>query len=68
MACSKSHSKKEVVSNTSLLQETRKISNTQSNFILKGTRKRKSYNKGNIKDQNRNLWNRDQNNWKDHGD
>lgn len=55
MACSKSHSKKEVVRNTSLLQETRKISNTQSNFILKGTRKRKSYNKGDIKDQNRNL-------------
>ena len=35
MACSKSSSKREVYSNTSLPQETRKISNKQSNLYLK---------------------------------
>ena len=39
MGCSKSSSKKEVYSNTSLPQETRKISNKQS----KGTRERRTY-------------------------
>ena len=36
---SKSSSKKEVYSNTSLPQETRKISNKQPNLTPKGTRK-----------------------------
>ena len=40
MRCSKSSSKREVYSNTTLPQKTRKISNKQSNIILKGTRKR----------------------------
>ena len=40
MRCSKSSSKREVYSNTTLPQKTRKISNKQSNLILKGTRKR----------------------------
>ena len=38
MGCSKSRSKKEVYSNTILSQETRKISNKQSNLTPKGTR------------------------------
>ena len=37
MECSKSSSKKEVYSNTILPQETRKISNKQSNLTPKGT-------------------------------
>ena len=37
---SKSGSKREGYSNTHLPQEARKISNKQSNFILKGARKR----------------------------
>ena len=41
MGCSKSSSKREVYSYTSLPQETRKISNKQSNLTPKGTRERK---------------------------
>ena len=37
MGCSKSSSKREVYSNTILRQETRKISNKQSNLTPKGT-------------------------------
>lgn len=40
MGCSRSSSKREVYSNTSLLQETRKISNKQPNLIPKATRER----------------------------
>ena len=40
MGCSKSSSNRECYSNTILPQETRKISNKQSNLISKGTRKR----------------------------
>ena len=40
MGCSKSSSKREVYSYTSLPQETRKISNKQSNLASKGTRER----------------------------
>ena len=39
MGCSKSSSKREVQSNTILLQETRKTSNRQPNFIPKTTGK-----------------------------
>ena len=39
MECSISSSKREVYSNTSLPQETRKISNKQSNLTPKGTEK-----------------------------
>ena len=42
MGCSKSSSKREVYSNTSLPQETRKISNKQSKLIPKGTRERRT--------------------------
>ena len=38
MGCNKSSSKREVYSYTSLLQETRKISNKQSNLTPKGAR------------------------------
>ena len=41
MGCSKSCSKREVYSNTSLPQETRKISNEQPNLIPKATRERR---------------------------
>ena len=40
MRCSKSSSKREVYSNTILLQETRKTSNRQPNFTPKATGKR----------------------------
>ena len=40
MGCSKSSSKREVYSYTSLPQETRKILNKQSNRTPKGTRER----------------------------
>ena len=40
MGCSKRSSKREVYSNTSLLQETRKISDKQPNFTPKATRER----------------------------
>ena len=40
MECSKRSSKREVYSNTSLLQETRKISDKQPNFTPKATRER----------------------------
>ena len=40
MGQSKSSPKREIHSITSLSQETRKISNEQSNFIAKGNRKR----------------------------
>ena len=42
MGCSKSSSKREVYGETSLLKETRKISNKLPNFTLKATRKRKT--------------------------
>ena len=42
MGCSKSNSKREVYSNTILLQETRKILNKQSNLTPKGTRERRT--------------------------
>ena len=41
MGCSKSSSKKEVFSNTSLPQEIRKSSNKQPNFTSKAARERK---------------------------
>ena len=47
MGCSKSSSKREVYSNTSLPQKTRKISNKQANPTPKGTREKKEIiNKG----------------------
>ena len=42
MGCSKSSSKREVYHYTSLLQETRKISNKQSDLTPKGTRERRT--------------------------
>ena len=42
MGCSKSSSKREVYSNTSLPQETRKISNKQSDLTPRGTRERRT--------------------------
>ena len=42
MRCSKSSSKREVYSYTSLPQEIRKISNKQSNLTPKGTRERRT--------------------------
>ena len=42
MGCHKSSSKREVYSNTILPQETRKISNKQSNLTPKGTRERRT--------------------------
>ena len=42
MGCSKSSPTGEVYSNTSLPQETRKISNKQSNLTRKGTSKRRT--------------------------
>ena len=42
MGCSKNSSKREVYSNTSLPQETRKISNKQSNLTPRGTRERRT--------------------------
>ena len=42
MGCSKSGSKREVYSNTSLYQDTRKIPNKQSNLTPKGTRERRT--------------------------
>ena len=44
MGCSKSISKREVYSNTTLPQETRKTSNRQSNFTPKKTGKRRTKN------------------------
>ena len=42
MGCSKSSSKREVYSYTSLPQETRKLSNKQSNLTPQGTRERRT--------------------------
>ena len=42
MGCSKSSSKREVYSNTSLPQETRKVSNKQLNCTPKATRERRA--------------------------
>ena len=42
MGCSKSSSKREVYSNTILLQETRKTANKQPNFTPKATGKRRT--------------------------
>ena len=42
MGCSKSSSKREVYSNTTLPQETRKTSNRQPNFTPKATGKRRT--------------------------
>ena len=69
MECSKSTSKREVYSNIILLQETRKISNKQSNLTPKETRERRTnktqswQKERNHKDQGRNKWN--ENNSKD---
>ena len=53
MGCSKSSSKREVYSYTSLPQETRKISNNQSNLTPKRTRERRT-NKTQIQQKERN--------------
>ena len=42
MGCSKSSSKTELFSNTSLAQETRKVSNKQSNLTSRGSRERRT--------------------------
>ena len=59
MGCSKSSSKREVYSSTGLPQETRKLSNKQSNLTLKELEKEETMNKVSRrkeknKDQNRN--------------
>ena len=60
MGCSKSSYKREVYSNRSLPQETRKRSNKQPNFISKATRERRTdktlswQKERNHKDQSRN--------------
>ena len=60
MGCSKSSSNREVYSNTILPQETRNISNKQSNLTPKGTRERRTnkteseQKERNHKDQSRN--------------
>ena len=65
MGHSKSSSKKEFYSNTSLPQETRKISNKQPNLTPEATRERRTnktlsqQQERNHKDQSRNKWNRD---------
>ena len=64
MGCSKSNSKREVYSNTSLPQEIRKISKKPHNLTLhlKELEKKNKQNpklvEGNYKDQSRNKWNR----------
>ena len=45
MGCSKSSSKKEVYSNTILLQETKKISNKQRKLTAKAIRERRTITK-----------------------
>ena len=72
MGNSKSSSKKEVYSNTILPQETRNISNKQSDLIPKTTikkdqkQKMQSWQKERThKDQRRNEWNRSEENSKD---
>ena len=72
MGYSKSSSKREVYSNSILPQETRKISNKQSNPTLKTTRERRTkktqsqQKERNHKDQSRNKWNKkEENNSKD---
>ena len=72
MGCSKSSSKREVYSYTSVPQKRRKNANKQSKLTPKGTReirtnKTQSYQKEtNHKDQSRNKWNRNkENNSKD---
>ena len=60
MGCSKSSSKRDVFNYRSLPQETRKISNKQSNLTPKGTRERRTnkteseQKERNHKDQSRN--------------
>ena len=59
LGCSKSSSKREVCSDTGLIQEIRKIPNEQSNFITEGTGERVNeaqdqQKEGNNKDQSRN--------------
>ena len=49
MECSKSSSKREVYSNTTVLQETRNISNKQPNLHLKQLEKEEQKKKTNIK-------------------
>ena len=44
LGCSKSVSKREIYSNTGLPQETRKISNKQSNLVPKGAKKKEQQN------------------------
>ena len=68
MGCSKRSSKREVYSNSISPQETRKISNKQSNLTPKGTRERRTnktqswQKERNHKDQSRNKWNRNKEN------
>ena len=51
MGCSKNSSKKEV-SNTTSPQETRKISNKQSNLIPKATRERRKKTQSQLEERN----------------
>ena len=54
MGCSKSSSKTEVYSNTTLPQETRKTLNRQPNFTSKTTGKKKKKKKNNNNNNNKN--------------
>ena len=68
MGCSKSGSKREVYSYTSLPQETRNISNKQTNFAPKAIRERRTkkpqsqQKERNYEDQVRNKWKRNEGN------
>ena len=55
MGCSKSSSKREVYSNTTLPQETRKTSNRQPNFTPKTTGKRRTKKHQNQQEENINI-------------
>ena len=72
MGCHKSSSKREVYSNRSLPQETRKFSNKQPNLTPKATRERRTkkphnqQKERNHKDQSRNKLNRDKGNKRKH--
>ena len=63
MGHSKTHSKRKVYSKTILPQEVRKVSNKQCNLnpkqLEKGQTKPKVSRRKEIKDQDRNKWNRD---------
>ena len=55
MGCSRSSSKREVYSNTTLPQETRKTSNRQPNFTPKTTGKRRTKKHQNQQEENINI-------------